>query len=68
LCCFLTLVNNDNKDPKQTTTFFDGCVVPYGSVVPSPWAKKSVSCHEHQYVTYDVANCSLKYLLRVQLQ
>lgn len=52
-------------DPKDVGECLDGCKVPYGKIVNN--SRKNVSCLEHQYITYNVNQCCLKYLLRVVL-
>ena len=48
-------------DPKDDVTLEDGCVVPTGKIVPS--GHTNVSCIEHQYIVYDVAQVELRYLV-----
>jgi len=50
-------------DPKQNLKLPSGTVVPTGKLVDS--GHKGVSCHEHQYVVYDVAQCKLVYCLHI---
>jgi len=50
-------------DPKQNLVSKSGVVVPFGKIVDS--GHKNVSCHEHQYVVYDVAQCRLVYCLQI---
>eukprot|EP00727_Mastigamoeba_balamuthi_P014275 m51a1_g9470 hypothetical protein (661) ;mRNA; f:574726-577270 len=50
-------------DPKDRLVLQpDDVVVPYGKIVDS--GHKGVSCQEHQYIVYDVAQVELKYLVR----
>ena len=53
-------------DPSQWEKLDDGCVVPKGSIKASRWDNLSVSCREHQYVTYDTAQSKLRYMLKVK--
>eukprot|EP01105_Mastigella_eilhardi_P019279 TRINITY_DN452_c0_g1_i2.p1 TRINITY_DN452_c0_g1~~TRINITY_DN452_c0_g1_i2.p1 ORF type:complete len:320 (-),score=80.90 TRINITY_DN452_c0_g1_i2:61-1020(-) len=48
-------------DPKDTKTVFGDCTVPFGKVVDS--GLKWVSCLEHQYIVYNVAQANIKYLV-----
>jgi len=48
-------------DPKDRTTTPEGAVIPYGPIVDSKY--KNVSCHEHQYIVYDVAQAKQQYLI-----
>lgn len=54
-------------DPKKNTPLPGAkpCVVPLGPPVDCN-AGVSVSCHEHQYVIYDTAQCKLQYLIVFQ--
>ena len=51
-------------DPKENVVREDGVVVPCGKVVDS--GNKGVSCYEHQYIIYDVAQCRLQYLIQFE--
>ncbi|KAN0032467.1 hypothetical protein ACTFIV_006365 [Dictyostelium citrinum] len=51
-------------DPKVYFKDSEGCITPYGQMIPSQ--HKGVSCYEHQYVVYDVAQVHLKYLLQLK--
>jgi len=51
-------------DPKENHVCEDGCVIPCGKIVPSPYTK--TSCTEHQFIVYDVSQVHLKYLLHLR--
>ena len=53
-------LGTEEPDPKENGDI-DGCVVPKGLIVPS--GHSNVSCIEHQYIVYDVAQVELKYLV-----
>lgn len=55
-------LGTQEPDPRDRLVQPSGCVVPYGRIVDSPF--KGVSCLEHQYIVYDVAQCELKYLVQ----
>lgn len=49
-------------DPAENVVRPDGVVVPCGKIHDS--GCKNVSCLEHQYIVYDVAQCRLQYLIQ----
>ena len=49
-------------DPAENFVRPDGVVVPCGKIHNSGYTK--VSCMEHQYIVYDVAQCRLQYLIQ----
>lgn len=48
-------------DPKEKVVLPTTVTVPCGKIVDS--GHKGVSCQEHQYIVYDVAQVELKYLI-----
>jgi len=48
-------------DPAENVVRPDGVVVPCGKIHDS--GCRNVSCMEHQYIVYDVAQCRLQYLV-----
>jgi len=53
-------------DPSGNINCPEGYVIPSGPLVPSQWANKGVSCHEHQYICYNEAQASMKYVMTVK--
>jgi len=51
-------------DPAENFVRPDGVVVPCGKIHNSGF--RDVSCFEHQYIVYDVAQCRLQYLIMCQ--
>ena len=51
---------------KDNVTTEEGYIIPSGKLVDSEYVDQNVSCFEHQYVTYDVAQSKLVYLLKVK--
>lgn len=49
-------------DPAENVVRPDGVVVPCGKILEN--GNKNVSCFEHQYIVYDVAQCRLQYLIQ----
>ncbi|ODN00092.1 Poly [ADP-ribose] polymerase 1 [Orchesella cincta] len=54
-------------DPKETHTFSDGVMVPYGKPVTSKAAQNSALLY-NEYIVYDIAQVNIKYLLRVNFK
>lgn len=48
--------------PAENVVREDGVVVPCGPIVNN--GNRDVSCFEHQYIVYDVAQCRLQYLIQ----
>eukprot|EP01091_Cochliopodium_minus_P014939 TRINITY_DN5187_c0_g1_i4.p1 TRINITY_DN5187_c0_g1~~TRINITY_DN5187_c0_g1_i4.p1 ORF type:complete len:779 (+),score=279.26 TRINITY_DN5187_c0_g1_i4:52-2388(+) len=51
---------------KDNVTTEEGVVIPSGKIVKSQYKEGEVACYEHQYVTYDVAQSKIQYLLKVK--
>ena len=51
-------------DPKGDVKHPEGYVIPAGKIGDS--GRKGVSCHEHQFITYNEAQSEMKYLLKLR--